>query len=451
MPRVIRAIIVSVLGLAAPAAIWGQPPPGGFQPLPSPNQPASGWPTFTSPNPSFAAPASNTSSLAPARTPEGEAFELAETVAQVGDQYIFKGELIGEANLILSNAFAQLEKLPPEQRERAREELLEAREQLVREQLLKQAIERKLKFLEFMRSIPQSDAKKADEIHKRIQSQAGKRFAEQLEETLTKVVNAKEQEEFAEIARSSPQLYRIALVMKDNHIRSVDDPELDQVLKAHQTSLAKQRQAYTESAVGQAAMSQKINFQPEITHAQMVTYYREHESEFQVETRAQWEQMTVLFQRFPNEQAAFKAICEMGDEVLWGGAPFWAVAKRKSQEKNASLGGFHDWTNYGDLKVSKQINDAVFSYELNALSPIIRDDKGFHIIRVTDRQTAHVRPFSDAQSDIKEKLRVQLVNKAYTDYVAKLWQRTPVLYADAYRPPANRMAKPTFPNGSVSR
>lgn len=378
---------------------------------------------------------------------EGEPFELAETVAQVGDQYILKGELIGDANLILSIPFAGLDKLTPEAREQALRELLEARDQMAYGPLLKQAVERKLKYLEFLRSMPtQADPKKAEEMRNRIQTQANKMFAENLEQMVGKIYATNDREEHEEIARQSPQLYRLALVMKEAGIRSLDDPALDRLLKAHQTSLAKQQQSFIEYAFGQSAIRQKINFQPEITHAEMVAYYREHEAEFRVPNRAQWEQLTALFQRFPNEQAAWAAICEMGNEVYLGGAPFWAVAKRKSQEKNAANGGFHDWTTFGDLTISKPINDAVFSYRLNALSPIIRDEQGFHIIRVTAREEEHVKPFSNVQSDIKERLRTESLNKAYSDYVAALREKTPVIYPGQEPPAENRMAKPTSPN-----
>lgn len=460
MPRLAYATILFSLSLAVPSLAIAQP---ALRPT-APPQTQSGWPSSTrvadsnsdtDPDAnrrsvdSYNAMAAATQSLH--SQAEGEPFELAETVAQVGDQYILKGELVGDANLILSIPFAGLDKLTPEAREQAVRELLEVREQMMRETLLKQAIERKLKYLEFLRSMPtQADPKKAEEMRNRIQTQAEKMFAENLELMLDKLYSSKE-DEYAEIARQSPQLFRLALVMKQANIRTLDDPALDRLLKAHQTSLAKQQQSFAEYAFGQSAIRQKINFQPEITHAEMVAYYREHEAEFRVPHRAQWEQLTALFQRFPNEEAAWNAICQMGNEVYLGGAPFWAVAQRSSQEKNAEFGGFHDWTTFGDLKISKPINDAVFSYELNALSPIIRDEQGFHIIRVTARETEHIKPFSDVQSDIKEQLRTESLNKAYSDYVANLWDRTPVIYPGQQPPADSRMAKPSSPNQGISR
>ena len=92
-------------------------------------------------------------------------------------------------------------------------------------------------------------------------------FADNLDEMFGKLKDAKP-EQYPDIARTSPQLYRVALVMKESNILSREDPALDRVLRAHGTSLAKQQQAFMEYALGQAAIRQKVNFQPEITHAQ---------------------------------------------------------------------------------------------------------------------------------------------------------------------------------------
>jgi hypothetical protein len=381
---------------------------------------------------------------------QGETFELAETVAQVGDQYILKGDLFGEANLMMSPMWAQLEKVPPEQRERARQELLEYRRQLVENQLLAQAIDRKLKYLAFLRQLPtEPDAKKAEERRKKIQETVVKRFDEDLDKMIAKLRDVKP-EDSLELARQNQQIFRLAAVMKESGILTRENRTLDLLLKKHGTTLAKQQQAFLEHALGQSAISQKVNFQPDITHEQMLAYYHEHEGEYHVPFMAKWEQLSVLFTRVSDMRAAHDLINGMGNEVLFGGAPLWAVAQRKSQEKNAAKGGYHDWTNFGDLKISRPINDAVFSIPLNELSRVIQDDEGLHIIRVLDRQEAHLKPFEDVQDDIKEKLRSEALNKAYAEYVKKLREQTPIITNSGTATPTNRMAKPP-PRNEQSR
>ena len=379
---------------------------------------------------------------------QGETFELAETVAQVGDQYILRGDLLGEANLMMAPMWSQLAKAPPEVQEQGRRELLAYREKLVQEQLLPMAIERKLKFLAFMRSAPtETDPKKLAEREKRMQQSVNKKFDEELEKMISDVRTAKP-EQYSELAKHSQQHFRIAIAMKDAGIASYEGPAVEQLLSGLQTSLAKQRAQFLEYATGQQDIGLKIDFRPEITHAQMVAYYREHESEYWVPMMAEWEQLTVLFKQSPNVPAAWDQIVQMGNQVLFGGAQFWAVAQRHSQEKNASKGGHHDWTAYGDLKVSRPINQAVFTIELNRLSQIIEDDEGLHIIRVLGRREAGMKPFEDVQNEIKDKLKTEIINKSYAEYMKKLREQTPVI--TDFGNERNRYAKPAVP-GSMSR
>ena len=89
----------------------------------------------------------------------------------------------------------------------------------------------------------------------------------------------------------------------------------------------------------------------------------------------------------------------------WGAVPFWAVAKRRSQEPNAEQGGYHDWKAMGDLSLSRAINEAAFALPVQQMSGIIEDFEGLHIIRVIERTEAHLIPFTEAQVEIKEKLQ----------------------------------------------
>jgi parvulin-like peptidyl-prolyl isomerase len=127
----------------------------------------------------------------------------------------------------------------------------------------------------------------------------------------------------------------------------------------------------------------------------------------------------------------------MGNKVRFGGAEFWAVARKHSQEKNAENGGYHDWTTLGDLRISKQLSAEIFTIELNKLSKIIEDDEGLLIIRVLDREEAHLIPFSEAQIDIKTNLKNEALNKSYRDYVDKLRDKTPIWTADKGYLPRN--------------
>jgi foldase protein PrsA len=202
--------------------------------------------------------------------------------------------------------------------------------------------------------------------------------------------------------------------------------ELDRYLRQHGTSLKKQQVTYIERKLGQQKMFQSIDFKPEITHDEMLTYYDEHRDEFQVETRVRWEQMSAHFSKCDTKHACGNAITAMGNEVILGGAPIWAVAKRSSHGPKAADGGKHDWTEWGDLTVPREILKAAFGLPVQQMSHIIEDGEGLHIIRILEREEAHEIPFIEAQVDIEKTLQTKKRGESITDYIVDLQQKTPI-------------------------
>jgi hypothetical protein len=195
--------------------------------------------------------------------------------------------------------------------------------------------------------------------------------------------------------------------------------------------------------MGQHAAGGAVKLNQEVTHDQLLDYYQTHLDEFQVPTRARWEQLSVLFRRTPDKVAAWDLIVQMGNQVVFGGAPLKAVARRSSHEKNAARdGGYHDWTPFNDFGISRVINDAVFTLPLNELSQVLEDEEGLHIVRVLERTEAHIKPFSEAQKEIKDKLQAEMRNDAYKQYVEGLRKKTPIwtIFDDPLT--ANRQARP---------
>jgi parvulin-like peptidyl-prolyl isomerase len=122
--------------------------------------------------------------------------------------------------------------------------------------------------------------------------------------------------------------------------------------------------------------------------------------------------------------AAFEAIARMGNQVF-GGAPLAEVAKTGSDGFTAANGGQWDWTSKGSL-TNQQIDAALFNLPVGQLSPIIADEKGYHIIRVTKREDELVQPFLEAQVEIKKKIIEDRSKKQFREYMAELERKTPV-------------------------
>jgi parvulin-like peptidyl-prolyl isomerase len=106
------------------------------------------------------------------------------------------------------------------------------------------------------------------------------------------------------------------------------------------------------------------------------------------------------------------------------GAAFAEVAKNGSQGPTAADGGAYPWTTKGSLKF-KEIDQALFELPERQLSQIIETEKGYHIIRVTERVGTETTPFRTAQVDIKEKIIQERTNKQLQDYLTRLENKIP--------------------------
>ena len=338
--------------------------------------------TPCTPDPPPGPPAPRTATNMPVRTnplthPQpGRAaeFESARIIAIVGDQYILAGDLLWQINSALKQYKG---KVPEEQLERQRELMLK--------QFLPRAIENKLAYVDFLREVP---ADKVAEITNRVTEQFDKTQLEKL--------------------------------MKEAEVNS--PAELDAQLREIGSSLKMRRRFFAEQILSREAVRKNVKIDENVAHEELLAYYREHIGEFQFPARCRWEQLSVRFSNHSTKGAAYRALAEMGNEVI-GGAPLEAVARRRSEGANAQQGGLYDWTTKGAL-VSKPLDTAIFTLPPNSLSQITEDDRGFHIVRVIEREDAGCVPFVEAQVEIKEKVRSGRREQLIREYLDRLREET---------------------------
>jgi len=305
-------------------------------------------------------------------------FQPAQIVAIVNGEPILAGDVLGPINQMINE---RLEKLPEEQREAVSEKEIEEFKKQALKQMLPGLIEIKLVYLDFMRSVP------------------GDRRGE-MEEMLDKNYDE----------------YQLQTDLKNAGVNT--PAELDMLLRETGGSLQKKKRQFVERLVTSQQIQQQVKSDSEVTHQEMLDYYDEHAEEYAKPARSKWEQLMVSFDKFPNRNAAWQAIAEMGNQVLRG-APLDAVAERSSQGIRASRGGQYDWTTKNSLK-NEVIDDAIFSLPVGELSPIIESPEGYHIVRVVQREPEGKVPFLEAQKEIKgliKKERRQAEVEAYLQEV----------------------------------
>jgi len=307
------------------------------------------------------------------RPPERQVklFSPAQIIARVGTETVLAGDLLGNINQILEPYEG---KAPPAE--------LEKQRQLLLRKALEAAIETKLIYYDFVREIPKEN------IDNVMQS-LNKAFTD------TRL----------------PQLMERAKV--------TSAAELDAKFRKYGSSVAKARQVFFEQVIAQQKLQREIDKDPEVTHLEMLEYYRAHLDDYKIKSKVRWEHLMASFSEFNGDRdRTYRHLANMGNEVL-GGAPLEAVAKRSSHGVNADRGGFHDWTSKGSL-ASTKIDVAIFALPPNELSRPIEDDRGYHIVRVVERTPDSRVTFLEAQVGIKEKIQKEKIQAQREAYLSKV-------------------------------
>src|SRR5262249_27487059 len=152
------------------------------------------------------------------------------------------------------------------------------------------------------------------------------------------------------------------------------------------SSVEREKRQFIDQTLGQQWIHQQLKSDKEVTHQDMLDYYRDHATDYDYPAQCRWEQISVRISKHPSKQAAFQILAEMGNRI-YNGAPFAEVAKSGSDALSAQKGGENDWTIKGSL-ASEPLDKALFSLPVGQLSPIIEDSRQFHIVRVIERKEA---------------------------------------------------------------
>lgn len=308
---------------------------------------------------------------------QGELIRSSQIVAMIGTEPILAGDLLGRINEGLQRFAGQI---PESELEKKRHELVE--------QMLPSAIEAKVVYMDFLRNIQ----------------------AEQLEAIRGNIYQAFDEKQL-------PDLVKRAKVK--------DVAELELKLREVGSSLDKSRRAFFEQVAAREMIRKNGDVTRNISPNELRRYYRKNLQDFEIQAKAKWEH---LMSRCPSTEPdakksiAYRKIAHMGNAII-GGAPLAVVAKRDSDGFTAEEGGMHDWTTKGSL-VSTVLDNAIFSLPIGQLSNILADDNGFHIIRVTERQEAGYRPFTEVQQEIKENILAAEREEKVTGYIEKLKAET---------------------------
>lgn len=144
-------------------------------------------------------------------------------------------------------------------------------------------------------------------------------------------------------------------------------------------------------------------------------YYSKHQAEYQAPETVRASHILVK-----TEAESLAALKE-----LQAGADFAEVAKKKSTCPSASRGGDLDYFSKGQMV--PEFEKAAFALKTGevTLKPV-KTQFGYHLIKLTDRKSAHIKTVEEVRSEIKNELMVQKQKDRLTALIAAAKAKHPI-------------------------
>jgi len=168
-----------------------------------------------------------------------------------------------------------------------------------------------------------------------------------------------------------------------------------------------------------------------LDEAALKKYYSEHLAEYQVPERVKASH--ILFRTEGKTPEEIPLLEKKAAEVLArikAGADFATEAQTNSEDNSAANGGDLGWIIRG--QTVKEFEDTAFSLKPGQVSGVVKTTYGLHIIRVQEKQTAHLQTFEEVKDQIREQLARQQLAEAQQLLASRLeseFQKNPGEFA----------------------
>jgi peptidyl-prolyl cis-trans isomerase D len=157
----------------------------------------------------------------------------------------------------------------------------------------------------------------------------------------------------------------------------------------------------------------KIESGVQVTHDDLQSYYNSHRDQYRVAEQAKVSHILIKTPLpGPDGKVDEKGLAEAqrrAEDLLKqikAGAKFEDLARKYSEDPgSAKEGGSLGWIGKG--RTVPEFEKAAFSLPKGQISDLVKSSYGFHIIRVDDRQDAHMKTLEEVQSQIEPILKQQ--------------------------------------------
>jgi foldase protein PrsA len=152
-------------------------------------------------------------------------------------------------------------------------------------------------------------------------------------------------------------------------------------------------------------------------------YYKDHQTEFQRDVEVKASHILV-----PSLEEANKIEAELAK-----GGDFPALAKQYSKDPGSGAKG-GDLGYFGKGKMVPPFEKVAFTAKIGAISPPVKSQFGYHIIKVTDRHSAGMQSYESVKKQVSDTINKDKRQTAFQAWMTTAKTASTVLYAAGYEP-----------------
>jgi len=180
----------------------------------------------------------------------------------------------------------------------------------------------------------------------------------------------------------------------------------------------------------------KIQNGVQVTHDELQSYYNQHRDQYRVAEQAKVSHILIKAPLpGPDGKVDEKGVAEAERRAedllkqLKAGAKFEDLARKYSEDTSAKEGGSLGWIGKG--RTVAEFEKAAFSLPKGQISDLVKSSYGFHIIRVDDRQDAHMKTLEEVKDQIEPILKQQKAQQIAQKQAEDLLQQAKTQGLDA--------------------
>jgi peptidyl-prolyl cis-trans isomerase SurA len=208
----------------------------------------------------------------------------------------------------------------------------------------------------------------------------------------------------------------IQSIEQQNHL---SDQQFRDQLQQNGLTYDEFRQHAREQLMRMAMLQDEVRSKVTIPQSQVEAYYKAHPDEFQItKERFKLAQILIAVPANPTfaQSAAAKAKADEVRAKAAKGEDFGSLASQYSDDDSKSKGGELGY--FGPDEILPQIDAAVKNLKPGDISPVVKSEFGYHILKLEEHQKPGLQPLDQQLTDkIRDKLATEAAKGRFKSWV----------------------------------